>query len=336
MGCPHPLLRQTAEAYRNLPAAYFEAVVESARTTAKSEVRSVIREKIWTAPPNKVRVESEDREPLITVADGESEWRIFPATNEYFTNPQARRTAMASPLFQYTLLDRTRGNPRIVAHEDAEGARCTVVRIAMDRGVSEQLWIDEATHLVRKAVFDEGRNRTQTLYPIAKLDQAAAPNAFRYDPAATGAKNRREVARAAPESLTGKPAPDFTLRDLDGREVQLSALRGKPVLLDFWATWCGYCREALPSIELLHRGLKDKVAVFGVDNEAAEVARDYLRKFGYTLPTLVDSKDTAVNLFHLDGWPTTVLIDSEGRIAFYEVGFEPEKVRDALRTVGIW
>jgi cytochrome c biogenesis protein CcmG/thiol:disulfide interchange protein DsbE len=136
--------------------------------------------------------------------------------------------------------------------------------------------------------------------------------------------------------MLGKPAPDFTLRDLNGREVHLSALRGKPVLLDFWATWCGYCREELPSIELLYRGLKDKVAVYGIDNEAAEVARDYLQKFGYTLPTLVDAKDQAVNSFHLEGWPTTVLIDGDGKIVYYESGFEAEKLRDALRKIGVW
>ena len=111
---------------------------------------------------------------------------------------------------------------------------------------------------------------------IARLNESVAPDKFRYDPAATGAKNRREVSKAAPESMTGRPAPDFTLRDLAGREVRLSGLRGKPVQVDFWGTWCGYCREALPSIELLYRGLKDKVAVFGVDNEAPEIARDYL------------------------------------------------------------
>jgi thiol-disulfide isomerase/thioredoxin len=136
--------------------------------------------------------------------------------------------------------------------------------------------------------------------------------------------------------MTGKPAPDFILRDLDGREVHLSELRGKPVLLDFWATWCGYCREALPSVELMHRSLKDRLAVFGVDDEAPEVAREYLQKFGYTLPSLVDPNDRVVNMFHLGGWPTTILIDREGKIVFYEVGFESEKLRDALRSAGIW
>jgi thiol-disulfide isomerase/thioredoxin len=78
-------------------------------------------------------------------------------------------------------------------------------------------------------------------------------------------------------------APTFSLHDLDGHTVGLGALRGMPVLLDFWATWCGYCREALPSIELLHRGLKGKLAVFGIDDEEPELARKYLQKYGYTL-----------------------------------------------------
>jgi cytochrome c biogenesis protein CcmG/thiol:disulfide interchange protein DsbE len=330
------LLRQTAETYRNLPAAYFEATVSSIRPLPRSEVRSEFHQKIWTAPPNKVRVETDGREPLLTIADGQSDWRIFPAVNEYITNPQAKGTSMESPFSQYALLDGVRGDPRITSHEDREGAPCTVVRIAMDHGVVERFWIDDATHLVRKAIVDEGSRKSETVYPVAKLNQAAAPDAFRYAPAATGAKNRREVARAAPETMLGKPAPDFTLRDLNGREVHLSALRGKPVLLDFWATWCGYCREELPSIELLYRGLKDKVAVYGIDNEAAEVARDYLQKFGYTLPTLVDAKDQAVNSFHLEGWPTTVLIDGDGKIVYYESGFEAEKLRDALRKIGVW
>jgi peroxiredoxin len=86
----------------------------------------------------------------------------------------------------------------------------------------------------------------------------------------------------------------------------------------------------------LHRSLKDKLAVFGVDNEEAELAREYPQKNGYTLPDLVDRKSQAVNLYHLVGWPTTVLIDRDGKVAFYEEGFESEKLRDALRAVGVW
>jgi cytochrome c biogenesis protein CcmG/thiol:disulfide interchange protein DsbE len=211
-----------------------------------------------------------------------------------------------------------------------------MVRIALGHGATKQLWIDNTTHLVRKDTLDDGKSKEKTVFTAARLGEAAPPDAFVYDPAATNAKNRIELAKAAPETLIGKAAPDFSLRDLDGRTVDLSALRGKPVLLDFWATWCGYCLQDMPSVELLHRGLKDKLAVFGVDNEEPELAREYLQKYGYTLRTLVDRKDQAVNLYHVNEWPTTVLIDSDGKIVFYGNALEPEKLRDALQGVGVW
>jgi len=164
-----------------------------------------------------------------------------------------------------------------------------------------------------------------------------AAELFAYDPAKTGAQNRRALSHAAPESLAGQPAADFTLRDLDGRGVRLSGLRGKAVLLDFWGTWCGYCREELPNIEMLHRAMRDKgLLVFGVDAEAPELAREYLAKYGYTLPSLVDEHGVAAALYHVNSWPTTVLIDGQGKVAYYGEGLEPEKLRDALRKLGLW
>ena len=145
------MLRKTAETYRNLPAAYFEAVSESTRSTGRSEVRSQSRHKIWTAPPNKLRTEVSGREALVTIADGQSEWRIYPETNDYLLQPQAKNAPTNSPFYQFALLDGVRGDPRIVGSEKREGVDCTVVRIAMDHGVTERFWIDDASHLVRRA-----------------------------------------------------------------------------------------------------------------------------------------------------------------------------------------
>jgi thiol-disulfide isomerase/thioredoxin len=280
-------------------------------------------------------------EESVLIEDGMAEWQIFPQSNEYIRLPQAKD--ISARHLRYGLLDKTRGTPRISGHQPFEDANCAVVRIELGRGVTQELWIDDATHLVRKDLFDEPpapsggtARKSQTVYTLARTSETLDAALFVYDPAKTQAKSRTQLSHEAPASLVGRPAPEFTLRDLENQEVRLGDLRGKVVLLDFWGTWCGYCREALPSIEMLHRAGREKgLAVLGVDAESPELARDYLTKYGYTLRSLVDLHDTAAALYHVNSWPTTVLIDRAGNVAYYGEG-EPEKIRDVLRKLGIW
>ncbi len=331
------LLRQTAETYRNLPASYFEAVSTTKVITAQTEVRTVVREKIFVAPPRQLRVEYEGSgESRLLIEDGVSEWTIYPEANEYNTNPQPQGPIPRGPLATYLQLDNIRGDPSIVGTEDLQGSACSRVRIALDRGVIEHLWIDSTTHLVRKQTVDETDSKEETVFTTVRLGESAPPEAFAYNPSATNARNRIELGKAAPETMMGKVAPDFSLHDLDGQTVSLSALRGQPVLLDFWASWCGVCAQSMPTVELMHRSLKNKLAVFGVDNEEPQLAREFLQKYGYTVPSLVDAKNQALNLYHVQAWPVTVLIDRDGEIVFYGVGFETEKLWGALHGVGVW
>ena len=76
--------------------------------------------------------------------------------------------------------------------------------------------------------------------------------------------------------------------------------------------------------------------VMGIDAEAPELAREYVAKQGYTFPTLVDAQETVVNLFHIEGWPTTIVVDREGKVVYYNSGHDAEKLRDALRDLRIW
>jgi len=329
------LIRQVAETYAGLRTARFEMDETVNRVTGNSERRTVTHYTTLYAAPGRVRMEvSGAGEPTITISDGKSQWRTFPGTNEYTVVPQGKDDR---PFRFYALLDQDRSPARILGREQFQGADCTVLEVA-ERGATHKLWIDNTSHLVRKELSDEPPSvKREMVFTTIRTDESFSPELFSYDPSKMQAKNRQQLAREAPRTMTGAPAPDLTLRDLDGREVRLSDLRGKVVLLDFWATWCGYCREALPMIELLHRGLKDKgLAVFGVDSEAPELAREYLAKYGYTMASLVDTRNEAVSRYRVESWPTTILIDREGRIAYYQSGHEPEKLRDAMRALGVW
>src|SRR5271157_781502 len=285
------VLRQVSEQYRTLPT-YSESI-----STGR-----VTRTRTYYLPPDKMREEIDDLlEPFVRVADGKLLWTIYTAANEYRVFPQGKN--QGTP----TSLDPIRGTPHITGHEVCDGVACTVIQVKMERGAIQTYWIEDERHVVRKSTMDAREaSHSEVVYPVVRLGGAVKAELFTYDPEATHAKDRSVLSREAPLTSVGKLAGDFTLPDLDGREVTLSNLRGKVVLLDFWGTWCGPCREALPGIEMLHRGLKEKgLVVLGVDNEPAETARQYMAKQGYTFPTLVDAKEIAGKLFHVGGYPTT-------------------------------
>lgn len=143
--------------------------------------------------------------------------------------------------------------------------------------------------------------------------------------AGSGGCSSSGTAKAAslkPESER-KPAPEFTLKDTDGKLVRLSDYRGKVVLLDFWATWCDPCRIEIPWFMDLERRNKDKgFAVLGVsmDDEGWEVVKPFLSQLGVNYRVLIGNDETSQLYGGVDALPTTFLIDRGGRIAAVHVG----------------
>src|SRR5262245_439009 len=96
----------------------------------------------------------------------------------------------------------------------------------------------------------------------------------------------------------GGPAPAFTLNDLAGNEVSLSQFKGKPVLVHFWATWCGSCRHEMPQLQEISRARPADVVVLGINfGERKKVVTAYAKEQGLAFPVLLDSRGKAASLY---------------------------------------
>ena len=127
-------------------------------------------------------------------------------------------------------------------------------------------------------------------------------------------------AKAAPNAQ----APDFTLRQLDGPNLRLGEQRGRVVLVNFWATWCGPCRVELPHLSRLHDKYRGSgFVLLGVNiDEDPTVAKALVSKMGLTFPVLLDSKKEVVGNYDLNAMPATVLIDRDGRVRHLHRGYK--------------
>jgi len=157
------------------------------------------------------------------------------------------------------------------------------------------------------------------------------------------------VAYAADEedkSLEGKKAPDFTFPDLEGKDVKLSSLKGHPVILDFWATWCPPCVEAMPKLEAFHKKYggdeDDALRVVGVSaDQTDDPVHEYVKEHKITFMILWGFADRdefgkVAKAYALDPIPRTLFIDAEGTVQADLTGLHSdEDYAKALAKIGI-
>src|SRR5438105_3434522 len=119
---------------------------------------------------------------------------------------------------------------------------------------------------------------------------------------------------AARPPLVGSPAPEIVLKDLQGRDVKLSDLRGKVVLVNFWATWCKPCKEEMPAMQASYDKLRDKGFVVLAVNELEDTARvaEHIRTHGHTFEVVMDHNNQVANIYGVVGLPASFLIDPQG------------------------
>ncbi|GAP06659.1 peroxiredoxin [Anaerolinea thermolimosa] len=120
---------------------------------------------------------------------------------------------------------------------------------------------------------------------------------------------------------TGEPMADFSLTGLDRRTVRLSDLKGKPVVLNFWATWCPPCREEMPLFEKYSREYRDQVTVVGVNyGEDAVTVQNFVAENKITFPIWLDPKGEISDLYYIDSYPSTFFIDGQGILRARHIG----------------
>ncbi len=127
----------------------------------------------------------------------------------------------------------------------------------------------------------------------------------------------------------GDPAPDFTLKNLQGEEVRLSDYRGRPVLINFWATWCPPCRFEMPAIQKMYDTYKDEgFEVLAVDvEESITTVKRYIAQGGYTFPVLLDYKGEVANgPYRIRAFPTSYFVGRDGKIAVAHRGMMTEQI----------
>ncbi len=136
-----------------------------------------------------------------------------------------------------------------------------------------------------------------------------------------------------PQPAVNHPAPDFTLARLDtGENVALSDLRGKPIILNFWATWCGPCRAEMPALQAAHERYGDDLLIVGVDQgEESGVVEKFVEEFAISFPILMDPTMAVSSDYRILGLPTTFFIDSQGIIRQVHAG----QINSAMLAEGI-
>ena len=119
----------------------------------------------------------------------------------------------------------------------------------------------------------------------------------------------------------GVAAPDFTGELMDGTSITLSELQGKPVIINFWATWCGPCVKEMPAFERLKDDFGDKIGIIAVNcGDDAETVKDFVEENGYTFPVVLDEEYSISMLYPTNSIPYTVVLDAEGKVAHISTG----------------
>lgn len=221
--------------------------------------------------------------------------------------------------------------------------------------IDETVWIDKARNVIVKTsshgdsyTMIDGRTRVpiktkqMTVYHVVRLDEKEPESSFTFSPPADAKLVKSFPLPAAMQGfekraahMLGHPAPEAHFKS-KGKDILLSSYRGKPVFIGFWATWCGPCVDLEPELKDLYAQTHDKGLVWiGVDKgEDSATMEAFLRQQHIPWPNYDDTNGALSKAFACSAIPLGVLINANGKVIFYRVGYSVAELRAAIAKLG--
>lgn len=238
-------------------------------------------------------------------------------------------------------------NLKYLGKRAVAGVECHMIHVSY-RGDSESRWYFGVQDNLPRRVDRIGRTArgvAARVLELSELDVSRDLDASAFAIEIPSGYQEKQPLRQIPSSPgllpVGTPAPDWSLKTPDGKQVVLSQLRGKVVLMDFWATWCQPCRLGMPILQKLHEAYGDKpFLIYGISTwERGDPVR-FMQQEKYSYGLLLNG-DTVAQKYGVRGIPTLYLIGPDGKVAFALSGFDPTKekilkelIDDLLKQAG--
>jgi peroxiredoxin len=180
--------------------------------------------------------------------------------------------------------------------------------------------LQEVATTLQSAIKEQNPKEEDPYLELASLVRYEHVNASLDSPEFSSAMSKLEAQDREREKA------DFALTDLNGKTWTLKDLRGKVVLLNFWATWCPPCRKEMPDLEALYRRFEPQgLVILGVSDDDSDKVRAFVQKQGTTYPVLLDPGSKVNQLLHINGIPKTFVYDRDGKIVAQSIDMRTQK-----------
>ncbi len=356
------LMEKVGELYSGLKSYSFEGMaIWEKQSEGSYERREFPFLKVGKEPARNLYEAGWPRKRVSFYIDEESAWIYLALNNQYASGKpeevlqvmrdlpgMSELTTAKSYLKEYWRLGDLADGARLVGEEslELEGRKlsCYLVEFSDPNRQSKagsmevspkRIWIEKTGFVILKEVtrwrfrLAPGEPFTEATETFAlkrfQVNQPIEESRFAFYPppqARSLISSGGSISSASP--LLGEAAPDFSSKSLDGKEYSLEKLKGRVLLLDFWASWCKPCRIEMPIVEKLYQEYKNKgLVVLGINDENPELMRNFLKESAVTFPLLLDDGEI-MHSFKIRAIPTLILLDREGKIAWHHVGTSGE------------